>query len=562
MSIARTLLIAALLSLAWGHDALADKKTVCTITINSTNEREVFRGHLPEADFQFVELVEKGRQDWLQAACREGVRCDVLLISGHFDDGTEFYSGRPDAPESLPVEEMERASCSSCGLFSQLKEVYLFGCSTLDPRPLKSASPEIARSLVRAGRSSSDAEQLSQALGKMHAESNRDHMREIFRDVPVIYGFSSKAPLGATAGPMLEQYFQSGAGGDIGTGQVSDKLVRLFAPASMTVAVGLNELEPQASYRRDVCHFSDDRLSTAEKLEFVHQILKRNAAEVRMFLDRIEQYVGSLNVTERDSSPISEALAAIAADGDAHVRFMEFARDADEPATRARMIRLAGKLGWLSPRDQRAELVNMINEQLGRTSVGSADVDLACALNQDGELSRDADHIHLARAQAGSVAHAALLACLGDRRAHAIVLKALTGADEKDAQVAQVYLRHRPLEAGFDLHQITRTAARMGSSDAQVRALTALTSYRLSDRESLEELLRAFAMTKSVDVQRAVAGILVRSDLGDMAKADIAQRLRQRRLKSSDGADMIDVLIRRLEIESRAPQTSMLRAGE
>jgi len=63
-------------------------------------------------------------------------------------------------------------------------------------------------------------------------------------------------------------------------------------------------------------------------------------------------------------------------------------------------------------------------------------------------------------------------------------------------------------------------------------------------------------------VQRAVAGILVRSDLGDMAKADIAQRLRQRRLKSSDGADMIDVLIRRLEIESRAPQTSMLRAGE
>ena len=35
----------------------------------------------------------------------------------------------------LPVEEMERASCSeSCpGLFSRLKEVYLFGCETLSP---------------------------------------------------------------------------------------------------------------------------------------------------------------------------------------------------------------------------------------------------------------------------------------------------------------------------------------------------------------------------------------------------------------------------------------------
>ena len=59
----------------------------------------------------------------------------MLLISGHFDGGTEFYSDRPGAREFLPVEEMERVSCSgSCpGLFSQLKEVYLFGCNTFDP---------------------------------------------------------------------------------------------------------------------------------------------------------------------------------------------------------------------------------------------------------------------------------------------------------------------------------------------------------------------------------------------------------------------------------------------
>ena len=43
-----------------------------------------------------------------------------LLISGHFDGGDEFYSDRVDARESLPVDEMERVSCSdSCpGLFS------------------------------------------------------------------------------------------------------------------------------------------------------------------------------------------------------------------------------------------------------------------------------------------------------------------------------------------------------------------------------------------------------------------------------------------------------------
>jgi hypothetical protein len=55
----------------------------------------------------------------------------------------------------LPVAEMERVSCNdSCsGLFSQLKEVYLFGCNTLNPETVKSGSSEIGRSLVRSGHS-------------------------------------------------------------------------------------------------------------------------------------------------------------------------------------------------------------------------------------------------------------------------------------------------------------------------------------------------------------------------------------------------------------------------
>src|SRR6266704_3151273 len=152
---AKFVLLAALLIALWAHDARADKKTVCTITVNSPDEKEIFRRVLPQDDFQFVELVERGRSDWLASACRKGVRCDVLLISGHFDDGTEFYSDRLDVRESLPVEEMERASCSdSCpGVFSQLKEVYLFGCNTLEPAPLRYASAEIGRSLVRSGHS-------------------------------------------------------------------------------------------------------------------------------------------------------------------------------------------------------------------------------------------------------------------------------------------------------------------------------------------------------------------------------------------------------------------------
>src|SRR6202165_1588869 len=194
-------LLASLLVALWAHDARADKKTVCTITVNSPDEKEIFRRNLSRDDFQFVELVERGRPDWLESACRQDVRCDFLLISGHFDGGTEFYSDRLDAREYLPIDEMERASCSdSCpGLFSQLKEVYLFGCNTLNAEAMRSASGEIARSLVRSGHSQMDADRLARGLGERHGESNRDRMRHIFKDVPLIYGFSSKAPLGPAA---------------------------------------------------------------------------------------------------------------------------------------------------------------------------------------------------------------------------------------------------------------------------------------------------------------------------------------------------------------------------
>src|SRR4030095_2071075 len=144
-----------------GADNRADKKTVCTINVNSPDEKEAFRRSLPPDKFQFVELVERGRPDWLESACRQGVRCDVLVVSVHCDGGNEFFADNVGASEFLPVDEMERVSCSaSCpGLFSQLKEVYLFGCNTLNAGANKSASAEVVRSLVRSGHSPADASQ-------------------------------------------------------------------------------------------------------------------------------------------------------------------------------------------------------------------------------------------------------------------------------------------------------------------------------------------------------------------------------------------------------------------
>src|SRR5438477_11563524 len=104
----KVVVAAALLASLCFHEAQADKKTVCTITVNSPDEKEIFRRSLPPDDFQFVELVERGRPDWLASACRKDVRCDLLLISGHFDDATECDADRLAARACLRVDGMAR----------------------------------------------------------------------------------------------------------------------------------------------------------------------------------------------------------------------------------------------------------------------------------------------------------------------------------------------------------------------------------------------------------------------------------------------------------------------
>jgi hypothetical protein len=134
------------------------------------------------------------------------------------------------ASEYLPVAEMERVSCSdSCpGLFSQLKEVYLFGCNTLSADAIKTASSEVGRSLVRAGHSPADAQRLARSLDQLHGESSRDRMRRIFTNVPVIYGFSSVAPLGPSAANLLGRA-SSRPSPRVGSGRAGQRLLGLPA---------------------------------------------------------------------------------------------------------------------------------------------------------------------------------------------------------------------------------------------------------------------------------------------------------------------------------------------
>lgn len=496
--------------------SLAEKKTVCTITVNSSDEKETFRQNLPKDKYRFVELVEKGRSDWLASSCQKGIQCDVLLVSGHFNAGETFYSDRIETNEYLQMDELERASCSdSCpGLFSRLKEVYLFGCESLNP----------------------DATNYSSAYG----ESGRDRMRRLFSGVPVIYGFYSSAPVGPTAAMLLGRYFASSSQGEIFSGRPSPRLLSIFARNHMTVTSGL----PDSAHRRDICQFYDQRLAVAQKVAFAHELLRRDPATMRPYFARVEKLFASFSEEERSSAAFTSAVAQVSADRESRDRYLAFERRQRDPAMRARMIGLAKTVGWLSEDEHRAELVALVND-VASGPMSFVEVDLVCSLNADRSLDSVAGQVKVPASRAASTAHVAAMACLGNAESQSRVMKVIASGADPDVASAQAYLRHRP-PAREELRALALSIARRANSGASIRALETLARLRVADREILKELTREFAAARSLAVQRAIAEVFLRSD-PQLIPPELPVALRNHRLPSpSGGEDLIDVLLKQL----------------
>jgi hypothetical protein len=114
--------------------------------------------------------------------------------------------------------------------------------------------------------------------------------------------------------------------------------------------------------------------------------------------------------------------------------------------------------------------------------------------------------------------------------------------------MAQVYLRHRPITGAAEFRDVASGVAHMPRSGAQLRTLDTLARQHISDRASLDELARLFPVAETVGVQRAIAGVLIRANYADLDRAVLVRTLTAGRLKSPDGDDLIDVLIRRLQL--------------
>ena len=131
---------------SYANASTEKKLNICTITINSENERTLFKKYLTPEKVNHIELTDFATETerttyqddqsrWFKRACESGVQCDVLIISGHFSNA--FFSNDPDKKISLPIDAMTQASCNHyCdGILKKPKEVLLSGCNTLTPSP-------------------------------------------------------------------------------------------------------------------------------------------------------------------------------------------------------------------------------------------------------------------------------------------------------------------------------------------------------------------------------------------------------------------------------------------
>ena len=537
----RTAACAACLAAALAHGAV---KTVCTITVNSSDEAAAFRRALPPNEYRFVELVARGDADWLASACRRGVACDVLVVSGHYDGEGMFFSDQVDRDEHLPLGELERAACSEAcpGLFAQLKQVYLFGCQTLAPEPVNGTGTPVHSIDVALGAPP------ARTRSARHGESSRQRMSRIFKDVPVIYGFASTAPLGPAAGDVLSRWLRSGGTAEVGTGRASSRLLALFAAHGMATTRGVTAKDARFAARNEVCGFEDERLGPVERALRVHELLARGPRDVRVYLDHLERFVGRLTEFERRAPPLSAALEAIARDSVVRDRYLAYARGVDEAPLRARLLALAQALGWIDATTLHDEWGTLLVERLERGAQPD-DIDLACRLARDGMLASQVPRI--GGAVAAGVERHAMLACLGDEDARATVLATLATMEQRGVELAEVLLRHRPLRDAAELQHLVRAIGSMSATPAmQERALHALAGQRAIDTRAAGIVVDMFP-DASLPVQRAIAGVLVRADLTAIDTGALVRMLHRHRRPSLEGRDLIDVLIGRLA--DRAP---------
>lgn len=351
------------------------KHTVCAMTLNSTNERQVFEElvrRFPDRYNPVVELTEFGDpSNWFQRACASGISCDQLVISGHFAAG---FSGKRGF--SLPLKRLEAAGCSkSCeGILNHPYEVFLFGCNTLAGKSKDHRTPGgYVEHLMDEGASRYGAEMTSVGRYGVGSDSFQNRIRRSFGTYEKqIYGFDSVGPSGATIDQHLRNYYRTHRLDANFDHLMTSRFLRsvdtmnldLARTLEMTAFIQCGESQDTPTDRR-MCGLLDPRVSVDQKLDLVVEAL--GSPQWDRFIPTIKDFF--------DAHPPSSMTPSQRAEFDALSRNQTIARQVrglvqhtERLFVQLEWIHFARHLKYLSPEQEKLfvtqRLVLMLNGDL------------------------------------------------------------------------------------------------------------------------------------------------------------------------------------------------------
>lgn len=295
-----------------------DKLNACFITINSSEEKHLFKKSLSEGEnagkFNFHEFIPDQASDnkWFQKACKQNIRCDILVVSGHY--GGKFFG---EGNYELDMKELESASCNNAcpNLLSSPKEVFLLGCNTLAGKEKDRRDPiDYLNTLLRDGFDLDEASLYTEQRYGHLGSSFKDAMKRIFKGVPRLYGFDSLAPSGSSISPYLTKYLAKKS-------DYSDHLLEIEVKKSLSMMRDFeenmgenNDLSKSLAITHfdqtpglaDPCYFGANYSSLSDKQKIMSNICKLNndsySTENKMDLVEsmllekdIEDYIPSIN---------------------------------------------------------------------------------------------------------------------------------------------------------------------------------------------------------------------------------------------------------------------------
>lgn len=381
------------------------KYNVCTITLNSTDEIELFKKYLPENDFDFTELVppeplELGSdpEQWFKKAVASGISCDSIIASAHF--GGKFFGMQTNY--YLSLETLEKQSClpNSDALLKHPKEIFLFGCNTLAGKAPDDRSPEHLRAaLISDGFSTEEAEQVVSFRYSPIGEKFGDRMRRIFSNVRYIYGFDSRAPLGPVIAPHIRNYLKQSSANykSIFESDVVQKHSALLT--SVNRLPGKKMIQEtgwklEAGEVLPVCYLNDEKISITQKMVWIENAI---ASERRLeFISYIRDFFED-HKDHKWNSKERQILQNIRSNETARLEVLKLREIPIEAilGVQVKLMEFSKQIGWLDQEELFLILRTLIIGDL-KKKFSTTKMDAVCSLNMAKPLALSTEHIPVA----------------------------------------------------------------------------------------------------------------------------------------------------------------------